>query len=750
MRNIILTMTVVVSIIATDMPSISPHAEHDAEFGADWTSKEEPSFRVRYRPHEALTHEVYGFLPYWEFGDYLPARFDLLSRVAYFNITLNSAGDVGSIHDWPTTSFIDAAHIGGCKVDLCVAVFNEVTIGSIVGNPANRTNACRNICEQMALGADGVNIDFETPNSSDASGFYAFLRELADSVHSRGSEKWVSVCLPSVDWHGTFDSDSLLPHLNALFLMGYGYYWSGSSATGPVAPLDDPGCTYDIAYSVQHYCESDPFKRSRFIVGLPLYGFDWACSGTYRGATTSGSGSATIYSTCIAETLTYGCNWDDNAPCPWFDYGSYRQCWWDDARSLDIKYRWSVAEGLMGIGYWALGYDNNDANFWNGIVSVFGGDFPRDTIIDDMSYGFEKFGDTEFWHESDTGYFDGMWWTYSTNATDPIDDTCYCTWTPNLPDRRNYEVFAYIPAINSVASARYAIDHDFGTDTVTVRQADYYDEWVSLGTFSFEAAAGGKVYLGDGTGVSGEPIGFDALWWSDLGALPASDTLVTISSDGFRWQGPIAHRRIVSGGFEGTTFWTNSITLHPDVNGAWWRPQLSCANDYNVCVFIPGEHCEANVTYKINHALGLATVTLDQSDHPGEWVELGRWRFFPGDPNYVYVGDCTGVTGENIAIDAVVWRTRPIDIAEKSRPSDISISAYPNPFNDFCKIEVTGSSEPLEIYDLSGRLIERFDLTGKDNKSIIWNGTDISGKCSPSGIYLLKYSGCYKNITLLK
>ena len=562
---------------------------------------------------------------------------------------------------------------------------------------------------------------------------------------------WASVCLPAVDWRGTFDADSLLPHLDALFLMGYGYYWSGSSTTGPVAPLDDDGCTYDIAYSVSHYCGGDAFKRSHFIVGLPLYGYDWPCSGTYRGASTTGSGSAKIYSTCAAETLSYGCNWDADAPCPWFVHGSYSQCWWDDARSLDVKYRWSVSNGLMGIGYWALGYDNNDAAFWDGIQSVFGGDFPRDTIIDDVSFGFEKSGGASFWHEADTGYFGRMWWTYSTVATDPADDTCFCTWTPNLPDRRFYQLFVYVAALNGVASARYAVNHDFGTDTVVVRQADYFDEWVSLGTFSFEAGAGGSVYLGDGTGISGEQIGFDAIWWSDRGALPAPDTLVTISSDGFRWKGPIAYRRIVAGGIEGTTYWTNSITHPPDVNGAWWRPQLPMANDYAVYVYVPFEHAEASVTYKINHAFGLATVVLDQSAHHGEWVRLGSWRFVPGDSVYLYVGDCTGTSGENIAIDAAVWRSAPLNIAGKSLPTDLAISAYPNPFNSLCRIEIFGKPDaPLKIFDLAGREIKRFDLPNKKNNTIIWNGRDFANNDLPSGIYMIRCAGCYQKITLLR
>ena len=163
MKIFIIAIAIAIATMASE-PSIFPHAEQDSLFGGQWIPGKEPSVRARCRPHEALTHEVYGFLPYWEYGGYLPSRFDLLSRIAYFNVTLDGSGNVSTAHDWPTTTLIDAAHASGCKVDLCVAVFNSSTIASIVNNPANRTHASHTICEQMALGADGVNIDFETPS----------------------------------------------------------------------------------------------------------------------------------------------------------------------------------------------------------------------------------------------------------------------------------------------------------------------------------------------------------------------------------------------------------------------------------------------------------------------------------------------------------------------------------------------------------------------------------------------------------
>ena len=67
-------------------------------------------------------------------------------------------------------------------------------------------------------------------------------------------------------------------------------------------------------------------------------------------------------------------------------------------------------------------------------------------------------------------------------------------------------------------SARYQITHRRGVDVVTVDQSLYYDEWVSLGAYSFSIVQPGYVRLIDVTGEPCTPpqctqIAFDAVMW---------------------------------------------------------------------------------------------------------------------------------------------------------------------------------------------------------------------------------------------
>ncbi len=385
------------------------------------------------------------------------------------------------------------------------------------------------------------------------------------------------------------------------------------------------------------------------------------------------------------------------------------------------------------------GYDNGHVQpDVRGIITARGSPLgSADTIVDDRTTGFERFGSSSFWWDDDIGWESHMWFTWSTNAADTANDTCYTTWTPLLPDRRYYEVFAYIPNNHAVASAKYRVYHDLGMTQSIVRQADFFNEWVSLGTFMCEANAGSWVYLGDGTGYSGEKIGFDAIKWSDRGPLPTPDTLVGLFSDGFRWGGPIKWRRIVSGGTEGTFYWTGSISSTPDVNSGTWTPNLPSAGEYDVYAYIPSTNATANAIYRIHHSSGTADVTINQNSYSDEWVHLGRYIFTAGSSNYVYLGDYTGAGGTSIGYDAVVWRYVGLNIAETSVPDDFAMTTFPNPFNSAVALHFQGISTRekirIRIHDILGNLVVNETLAD-GRRDYIWRPSEAIA----TGVYFVR------------
>lgn len=71
----------------------------------------------------------------------------------------------------------------------------------------------------------------------------------------------------------------------------------------------------------------------------------------------------------------------------------------------------------------------------------------------------------------------------------------------------------------------------------------------------------------------------------------------------------------------------------------------------------------------------------------------------------------------------------------------MSLNATPNPFNQFTTVHysgLAGKETGLAIYNLEGKMIRKFKITGKTNGSIIWNGIDMQGNPMASGIYIAR------------
>ncbi|MDX9976546.1 MAG: PKD domain-containing protein, partial [Candidatus Cloacimonadales bacterium] len=95
------------------------------------------------------------------------------------------------------------------------------------------------------------------------------------------------------------------------------------------------------------------------------------------------------------------------------------------------------------------------------------------------------------------------------------------------------------------------------------------------------------------------------------------------------------------------------------------------------------------------------------------------------------------------------------------KPKDVSISAYPNPFNPNINIEFNRSSTntesvQIDIYNIRGQKIQNLYDQNTNEKTIrlSWNGVDKNGKIMPSGIYFIKAGSdielTTKKIILLK
>jgi len=320
-------------------------------------------------PTPALTRTVYGYSPYWTSDTYL--HFNLMTHLACFSVGVNADGSLDNSHGFPGTWAWDIAraHRNGVRVELVATCFSGSTIHSVLTTGA--TNAINNLVSLASSGGiEGVNIDFEGVYGSDKANLTSFMQRLSAACHSQGMS--TSIATPAVDWSDAFDYSALADTTGGMFIMGYDYYWSGSSVAGPVSPLTGWG-TYNVRWTINNYLTYSGGNRAKLILGLPYYGYEWPTTSGNAHSATTGTGTAIIYTTAKPNAQTYGEIWDSESQTPWYAYnsGSWHQGWYDDDQSLLIKYGDVDSQSLQGTGMWALAYDGARRELWAALREAF-------------------------------------------------------------------------------------------------------------------------------------------------------------------------------------------------------------------------------------------------------------------------------------------------------------------------------------------------------------------------------------------
>jgi hypothetical protein len=134
-------------------------------------------------------------------------------------------------------------------------------------------------------------------------------------------------------------------------------------------------------------------------------------------------------------------------------------------------------------------------------------------IVDDTGTGFVKGGAASSWRTEAEGYGSRLTWTRNNDQVRANYN--WARWYPSLNSGR-YEVFVYIPArFATTTQARYWVSHRDGFTLKIVNQNAYSNQWVSLGTYTFQGTSADYVSLSDITYETylSRQIGFDAMKW---------------------------------------------------------------------------------------------------------------------------------------------------------------------------------------------------------------------------------------------
>lgn len=347
--------------------------------------------------------KVFGWHPHWMDDNYLNYDYRLLSHISLFSYGVNTGQ--GSTYDnqeevdhWKEhgPKIVELAQAEKCKVLLTITCFGERKNRKFLNDVNRQTELIADVIRLVKeIGANGVDVDFEDIPVGFDKQFSSFIKSLKRQLDAEGQDYLLTVVLPKINKStkgvSIYQVDSLQKYVDLFTLTAYDFTTRGY-APGPISPLYNKDqlrgnntCIEDVVYN---YLKSG-LQRKKLLIGLPYYGGQWTtytrpnrvdttvfdqlsyteikAQGKWRGAPDylADSWSAYYHSEFLPEEDEYET--------------ATEEIWFDDEKTLAIKYDWVLKQGLGGIGIWALGYDQSNTELWGLIDDKFA--TTKDTIV---------------------------------------------------------------------------------------------------------------------------------------------------------------------------------------------------------------------------------------------------------------------------------------------------------------------------------------------------------------------------------
>lgn len=277
-----------------------------------------------------------------------------LTYLTPFSHHVNADGSLTPLNDG---TMLQIAKANGVKPLLSVtnisgANFDTNLISNILNNPSLQQTVINNMLQLLrSKGYAGVVIDFERIPPADRQKYNDFLRKVVQNLHPNYlvatalAPKTYDVT--SGSWHGAHDYKAHGEIVDFVIIMTYEWGWSGGPPMA-VAPLDEVRKVINYAVSV--------IPPKKIMMGMALYGYDWTLPYTPGGEFAEAIGNQEA----IDRAGKYGAiiKYDAKSQSPYYNYidENKRQhvVWFEDARSVEAKYKLVSQYGLRGVSYWVL------------------------------------------------------------------------------------------------------------------------------------------------------------------------------------------------------------------------------------------------------------------------------------------------------------------------------------------------------------------------------------------------------------
>ncbi|MBQ6436013.1 hypothetical protein IJJ27_00425 [bacterium] len=338
---------------------------------------------------------VYGFLPYWTLENYtLPPE---LTHLSYFRLAIDGRGNI--VHDSGYNIFTDERFAPILQQIRTQKLNFEVTFFTSHSDQIYNLIKCNN-CQQKLItqivdiaaanNLDGINLDFEylgTLTPQEQQTFTLFIYELKNQLLARVPRTKLSLTVygGAGDMNqNLYDFANLGKIVDHVIIMAYDYKTKSSAVPGSTAPTLGQsawdGNIWQDTRTLGKYLSAE-----KIILAVPFYGYAWETTSctlsnakTYpdSGETMTYNGAQNLLANRSLNVKQY---WDEKSLTPYLVWqatneNGEKRChigFFENERSLEYKMDTIEQLQLGGIAIWALGYEGNHRELWDGISQRF-------------------------------------------------------------------------------------------------------------------------------------------------------------------------------------------------------------------------------------------------------------------------------------------------------------------------------------------------------------------------------------------
>lgn len=659
-----------------------------------------------------LEKVVYGWHPYWVGSAHLNYQWNLLSHLSFFSYEVDeNTGLPLTTHGWMTADAVDSALANGVKTTLCVTLFGSSNLTTFLTNPTAKATLISELIDRVsARGAHGVNIDFEGLPASQKTNFANFMVDLSDAMHAAIPGSEVSTVLYAVDWSNVFDFGIMADAVDHFIVMGYAYYYQGSSNTGPCDPLYHFGSTYNYTLSktITYYLDKG-CPKDKLIMGLPYYGYEWPTASLSIPSSTTGSGVAKTYAQVKTNSsgnyIPANHTWDADSYTDIYTYvdGGNKQTYITLEDGFQKRLAHINQTGIGGIGIWALGYDNGYDYLWESIEMYF-----TDCYEDPCVGNFHDFGGPTKNYYNDESYT----WTIAPTDADQMEvnfsdfnvevgyDTLFIYDGASISDPL-IGTYTGTSSPGTFLTSSGSITFYWKSDGATIGEGfnASYECFIYDPIANFMAPDNPEICEDETIEFTNTSTGASSYFWEFPGGTPATSTainpIIAYSSSGTY--------NVILNAIDGVDTSTTVSSIDVDVFNYPVADWSSSSPAYipSTVIYFTNESINGTSFY---WTFGDGTTSSDASP----------WHNYGGTGNF----DVQLITtNEGCGSDSISAVVEVIDNLSVMNPQNQVFTTFPNPVKNELYIEFIGQEIPtrIELFAANGELIHTEDLIPSQN-----------------------------------